>query len=191
MVNEELLALAARSVGAKHAEKAYNLHLQQLLAEYDLAMEQLQVIENEVAAALVRIPLAEPLLAIKGMSILSVAGILGETGDLSGYAHGNALLRHAGLNLAEASSGKWKGQMSISKRGRPRLRHALFMATMALIMNDVSFKRQHEVNVKTKSMKPMRSVMKLCGKLARLLVAMAQSGEAYEPDRALPMKQVA
>ncbi|AVV56282.1 hypothetical protein C7121_09055 [Paenibacillus glucanolyticus] len=125
------------------------------------------------------------------MSILSVAGILGEAGDLSGYAHGNALLRHAGLNLAEASSGKWKGQMSISKRGRPRLRHALFMATMALIMNDVSFKRQHEMNVKTKSMKPMRSVMKLCGRLARLLVAMAQSGEAYEPDRALPMKQAA
>lgn len=33
----ELLALAARSVGAKHAEKAYKLHIQQLLAEYDLA----------------------------------------------------------------------------------------------------------------------------------------------------------
>jgi len=186
----DLLALAARSIGAKHAEKAYKLHLQQLLAEYDLAMEQLQVIGDEVATALARIPLAKPLLAMKGMSILSVAGILGEAGDLSGYVHGNALLRHAGLNLAEASSGKWKGQMSISKRGRPRLRHALFMATMALIMNDETFKRQHEVNVKTKSMKPMRSVMKLCGKLARLLVAMAQSGEAYEPDRALPMKQV-
>ncbi len=185
----ELLALAACSVGAKHAERAYKLHLQQLLAEYDLATEQLQVIEDEVAAALGRTPLAEPLLAIKGMSILSVAGILGEAGDLSGYAHGNALLRHAGLNLAEASSGKWKGQMSISKRGRPRLRHALFMATMALIMNDVTFKRQHEVNVKTKSMKPMRSVRKLCGKLARLLVAMVQSGEAYEPNRVLPMKQ--
>ncbi len=187
----ELLALAAHSVGAKHAEKAYKLHIQQLLAEYDLAKEQLQVIEDEVAALLVWIPLAEPLLAIKGMSILSVAGILGEAGDLSGYAYGNALLLHAGLNLAEASSGKWKGQMSISKRGRPRLRHALFMATMTLIMNDDTFKRQHEVNVKTKSMKPMRSVMKLCGKLARILVAIARSGEAYEPNRALPMKQVA
>ncbi|WP_141505306.1 IS110 family transposase [Paenibacillus luteus] len=186
----ELLALAAQSVGAKHAEKAYKLHLQQLLAEYDLAMDQLQVIEDEVAGTLVRIPLAEPLMAIKGMSILSVAGILGEAGDLSGYAHGNALLRHAGLNLAE-SSGKWKGQMSISKRGRPRLRHALFMATMALIMNDETFKRQHDVNVKTKSMKPMRSVMKLCGKLARILVSIARSGEAYEPNRVLPMKQIA
>lgn len=187
----ELLALAARSVGAKHAEKAYKLHLQQLLAEYDLAKEQLQVIEDEVAATLARIPMAKPFLAIKGMSTLAIAGILGEAGDLSSYAHGNALLRHAGLNLAEASSGKWKGQMSISKRGRPRLRHTLFMTTMALIMNDEAFKRQHEMNVKTKNMKPMRSVMKLCGKLARLLVAMAQSGEAYEPDRARPLKQTA
>lgn len=135
-----------------------------------------------MATVLARIPLAKPLLAMKGMSILSVAGILGEAGDLSGYAHGNALLRHAGLNLAEASSGMWKGQMSISKRGRPRLRHALFMATMALIMNDETFKRQHEAIVKTKSIKPMRSVMKLCGKLARILVAIARSGEAYEPD---------
>jgi transposase len=98
-------------------------------------MEQLQVIEEEVAVALARIPLAKPILVMKGMSTLAVAGILGEAGDLSGYAHGHALLRHAGLNLAEASSGKWKGQMSISKRGRPRLRHALLMATMALIMN--------------------------------------------------------
>ncbi|BBH24057.1 hypothetical protein Back11_54020 [Paenibacillus baekrokdamisoli] len=65
------------------------------------------------------------------------------------------------------------------------------MATMALIMNDESFKRQYEVDVKTKSMKPMRSVMKLCDKLARLLVAMAQSGKAYEPDRALSVKQAA
>ncbi|WP_138756393.1 hypothetical protein [Paenibacillus sinopodophylli] len=47
----ELLALAVHSVGAKHAERAYKLHIQQLLAEYDLAKEQLQVIEDEVAAA--------------------------------------------------------------------------------------------------------------------------------------------
>jgi transposase len=59
-------------------------------------------------------------LPIKGISVISLAGILGEAGDLSGFAHGNALLRHAGLNLAEASSGKWTGQMKISKRGRSR-----------------------------------------------------------------------
>jgi hypothetical protein len=71
------------------------------------------------------------------------------------------------------------------------IKETFFMATMALIMNDISFKRQHEVNVKMKNMNPMRSVMKLCGELARLLVAMAHSGDAYEPDRAHSIKQTA
>ncbi|WP_423806866.1 transposase [Peribacillus frigoritolerans] len=51
---------------------------------------------------------------------------------MSGFAHGNALLRHAGLHLAEASSGKWKGQIVLSKRGRSRLRRYLFLVTMSL-----------------------------------------------------------
>ncbi|MFD1636303.1 IS110 family transposase [Evansella tamaricis] len=51
-----------------------------------------------------------------------LGGILGEAGYLSQFAHGNPLLRHAGLHLIEASSGKWKEQIVISKRGRSRLR---------------------------------------------------------------------
>lgn len=43
------------------------------------------------------------------MSAISVAGILGSPAISVGTAHGNALLRHAGLNLEEASSGKWQG----------------------------------------------------------------------------------
>ncbi|RJE90397.1 hypothetical protein D3P07_09380 [Paenibacillus sp. 1011MAR3C5] len=67
------------------------------------------MIEKELAVTHKRIPLATLMLAIKGISVLSVAGILVEAGDLSGYSHGNALLRQAGLNLAESSSGKWNG----------------------------------------------------------------------------------
>jgi transposase len=37
------------------------------------------------------------MLAIKGINAISLAGILGESGDLSGFAHGNALLRHAAV----------------------------------------------------------------------------------------------
>ncbi|WP_156417406.1 transposase, partial [Paenibacillus etheri] len=76
----------------------------------------------------------QKLLTIRGVNVTSLAGVLGETGDLSGYAHGNALLRHAGLNLAEASSGKWRGKMVLSKRGRPRLRRFLYLMTMCMVM---------------------------------------------------------
>jgi hypothetical protein len=34
------------------------------------------------------------LLMIKGISEISLAGILGKAGDLSGFSHGNSLLHH-------------------------------------------------------------------------------------------------
>ena len=101
---------------------------------------------------------------MKGISDISLAGILGEAGDLSGFSHGNSLLRHAGLHLAEASSGKWKGKIVLSKRGRSRLRRFLYLATMSLVMNNPEFKAIHSHNVKVKKMKKMKSIMKLIGK---------------------------
>jgi transposase len=183
-----LIDLAKRSVGPKQALQAYKLHLQQLLEEYDLAQTQLQQVELEIKSVLNRIPYAKKLLAIKGMSTISIAGILGESGDLSGFAHGNSLLRHAGLNLSEASSGKWKGQITLSKRGRPRLRRFIFITTMSLVMNNPDFREmQHHHNVHHKKLKKMKSIMKLCGKLARILVGMARSGESYNSHRTLPL----
>jgi transposase len=188
---EQLISLAKHSVGTSYAVDAYKLHLQQLLEEYDLATRQLQTIEQEIVAVLKRIPIAKQMLSIKGISAISVAGILGESGDLSGYVHGNALLRHAGLNLSEASSGKWRGQMVLSKRGRPRLRRFLFMATMCMVMNNPEFKAIHWHNVHVKKLKKMKSIMKLCGKLARILVAMARQGEIYYPNKVQPLDSIA
>ncbi|WP_374987722.1 hypothetical protein [Paenibacillus sp. R14(2021)] len=95
-----LISLAKSSVGTTKALHAYKLHLEQLLEEYDLAQRQLEQIERELHLILDRIPYAQKLLEIRGVSTTSLAGVLGEAGDLSGYSHGNALLRHAGLNLA-------------------------------------------------------------------------------------------
>jgi transposase len=45
---------------------------------------QLERVEQEVTNVLQQIPYAMKLLAIKGISEISLAGILGEAGDLSG-----------------------------------------------------------------------------------------------------------
>ncbi|CAK6473803.1 IS110 family transposase [Peribacillus castrilensis] len=186
-----LLVLAKRSIGTKQALDAYKLHLGQLLEEYDLASSQLERVTQEVTNVLEQIPFVKQILAIKGISEISLAGILGEAGDLSGFAHGNALLRHAGLHLAEASSGKWKGQIVLSKRGRSRLRRYLFLATMSLVMNNPEFKALHSNNVKVKKIKKMKSIMKLCGKLARVLVGIARNGSTYKPEMIFPLEQLA
>jgi len=81
--------------------------------------------------------------------------------------------------------------MKISKRGRSRLRRFLFMATMSLVMNNPEFRTLHANNVYVKKMKKMRSIMKLCGKLARILGGMARTGQAYISQKALPLQQAA
>ncbi|MUK90834.1 IS110 family transposase, partial [Ornithinibacillus sp. L9] len=161
---KSLIELAKNSVGSKQAHDAYKLHLEQLLEEFDLATAQLERVEQEVTSVLDDITFAKKIIAIEGISEISLAGILGEAGDLSGFAHGNSLLRHAGLHLAEASSGKWKGQIVLSKRERSRLRRYLFLTTLSLVRNNPDFKQIHYHNVKVKKMKKMKSIMKLVGK---------------------------
>jgi transposase len=185
-----LLKLAKNSVGTRQALDAYKFHLEQLLEEYDLAGTQLERVEQQVNEALNKIPFAKKLLTIKGISEISLAGILGEAGDLSAFSHGNSLLRHAGLHLAEAGSGKWKGQIVISKRGRSRLRRFLYLATMSLVMNNPEFQALHSHNVKVKKMKKMKSIMKLIGKLARIFVGISRRNESYCPDKVKPLSQL-
>ncbi|WP_010647460.1 IS110 family transposase [Oceanobacillus massiliensis] len=186
-----LIRLAKNSVGTTQALDAYKLHLEQLLEEFDLATTQLEKVEKEAANALKQITFANKILVMKGITEITLGGILGETGDLSKFAHGNSLLRHAGLNLAEASSGKWKGQIVISKRGRSRLRRYLYLATMSLVANNPEFKELHAYNVQVKKMKKMKSIMKLIGKFARILVGIARNNEPYCPEKVQPLTSVA
>jgi transposase len=188
---QALIELAKHSVGTRQALDAYKLHLQQLIEEFDLATAQLERVEKEVTDVLRQIPFARKVLAIKGISEITLAGILGESGDLSGFAHGNSLLRHAGLHLAEASSGKWKGQIVLSKRGRSRLRRFLYLATMSLVMNNPDFKKLHANNVKVKKLKKMKSIMKLIHKFARILVGMARNNQSFQPSKIQPVTPIA
>ncbi len=178
-----LIKYAKSSIGTGQALDAYKFHLEQLLEEYDLAEKQLERVEQQVKEVLNKISFARKLLMMKGISEISLAGIIGEAGDLSGFSHGNSLLRHAGLHLAEASSGKWKGQIVLSKRGRSRLRRFLYLATMSLVMNNPEFKAIHAHNVKVKKMKKMKSIMKLIGKLARIFVGIARRNVSYCPSK--------
>lgn len=183
---EQLISLAKCSIGTTQALYAQRLHIGQLLEEYDLAQRQLEQIEHELHLILERIPYAQKLLEIRGVNVTSLAGVLGEAGDVSNYAHRNALLRHAGLNLTEASSGKWRGKMSLSKRGRPRLRRFLYLMTMCMVMTNSYVRDLHHFNIEVKKLKKMKSIMKLCGRVARILVSLTKSSESYDSAKVFP-----
>lgn len=181
---QELLEAAQRSVGDASAGEEARQEVIRLLEDYERLTERLTEIEKQIASILAEIPeTVELFTSIKGMSPLYIAIILANAGDLRSYAHGRQLLSMAGLNLAESHSGKKKGQIVISKRGRRQLRKYLYIAVMTLVANNPVFKAWHKYNVETLKMKGQRSLFKLIGKLARILVGMARTGERFQEGK--------
>jgi transposase len=180
-----LITSAARSIGESTAIHESKQDLRRLIDEYCRIVEIQEMIEQEILAILDLMPIAHQLRTIKGLGPIFVAAILSGAGDLSLYSHGRQLLRRAGLNLAESMSGKRKGQIVLSKRGDATLRKYLYLATLRLIGNNPFFQKWHEHNVNVRHMKKYRSLFKLIGKLARILVGLAQRGESFSPDKAV------
>jgi pimeloyl-ACP methyl ester carboxylesterase len=131
-----LIYEAKQSVGDMTALVEAKQDLQRLLEQYECILEMLEKIEKDILSLLGEIPLAEQMRSIKGLGPIFTAAILSSAGDLKKYAHGRQLLRRAGLNLAESTSGKRKGQIILSKRGDAALRKYMYLATIQLVANN-------------------------------------------------------
>lgn len=178
---ETLVAAAAASIGLTEGTTAARIELSTLLGQYELFSEQLACIMEQVLTILNDIPGTARMLAVPGVGVVTVAGFLAEVGDLSGYDHGQQIIRLAGLNLKENSSGKRKGKTGITKRGRSRLRALLFRAVMPLVAKNEAFKALHAYYT-TRSLNPLKkkqSLIALCGKLIRVLHTLATKEREY------------
>nr|WP_233277439.1 IS110 family transposase [Paenibacillus durus] len=125
------------------------------------------------------------MLTVPGVAVVTLAGFLAEVGDLSGYEHGQQIIRLAGLNLKENSSGKKKGKSSITKRGRARLRALLFRAVMPMVAKNAEFKALHQYFTKRSQnpLKKKQSIVALCRKLIRVLHTLGTKATSVQCKR--------
>lgn len=180
---KELITMAKSSIGSTTSLKERKREIYRLIQEYEHTVELISQINEEITQLLKKIPYAiEYMQSIKGLSPLLIAAILANTGDLRKYKDGRQILSQAGLNLVESTSGKKKGQIVLSKRGRRQLRKYLFLAVIVLVKNNETFKLLHQHNVKVLKMKKQRSIFKLIGKFTRILIAMVRNQETFRPD---------
>ncbi len=55
--------------------------------------------------------------------------------------------------------------------------------TMCMVMTNPDVRALYHYNVQVKKFKKMKSIMKLCGKVARMLVGLAKSNEVYNSTK--------
>ena len=182
-----LCETARRSIGLRKGSSAAGYEMKLLLADYEYKKAQLESVMKEIEGLCKKIPESEQMLAIKGIGLITVAGFLAEVGDVRRFESPRQIQKLAGLSLRENSSGKHKGQTTISKRGRSRLRAILFNAAIPLIATNPEFRSLHEYYT-TRANNPLKkkqSVIAISCKLIRVFYAILAKGATYDPQKML------
>lgn len=189
---EKLVRAASTSIGIQEGTMAAKIELRTLLEQYAMFTRQENEIMKQVEDILSDIPGTEQMITVPGIGIVTLAGFLAEVGNLQNYDHGQQIIRLAGFNLKENSSGKKKGKTSITKRGRSRLRALLFRAIIPMVAKNKEFKAMHQYYT-TRSVNPLKkkqSLVALCGKLIRVLHTLGTRQISYDEKDVLgPIRQ--
>lgn len=183
----KLVEVAKNSIGLKIGLRFAKKELHSLLDQYELYHQQLEELDQEIAQLMDKIPGAKEMIAIDGLGTTTVATFFSEIGDLMKYNHYKQIMNMAGLSLKEHSSGRFKGQTRITKRGRKKLRKALYLAIRPLVVNNSTFRALHKYYT-TRSNNPLKSqqsMIALCGKLVRVLFAMGQKKCEFDGSKLL------
>ena len=180
-----LCEAAEKSIGLKKGSAAARYEMSLLLADYEYKKAQIESVMEEIEELCKRIPESEQMLAIKGIGLITVAGFLAEVGDARRFESPRQIQKLAGLSLRENSSGKHKGQTTISKRGRSRLRAILFNAAIPLIATNPEFRALHEYYTTRveNPLKKKQSVIAISCKLIRVFYAILVNGVTYDPQK--------
>lgn len=202
-INQIWRKMKLRAVGIKRAQRAFEaakvsvgctegitaarMELRMLLEDYDAKLRQYEEIMAMIEALCNQIPEVEELLKIKGIGLVTVAGIFAETGDLRRFESPRQVQKLAGLAITENSSGKHKGRTEISRRGRSRLRAILFRAALPLVRSNPEFQKLHYYYTTRAEnpLKKMQSIIAVCCKLLRVFYAIATKGCEYSSEKLL------
>ena len=175
---ELLINLAKDSVGIREGTEGVSMDIRHILVQLELVNRLIAEIEDEMETALGRIPYSAKLLSIKGFGVASVAGIIGEVGDFKKFRTRGEIMKLAGLDLYEISSGKWKGQRRISKRGRSLLRKILYYVAIQMIRKN-GIMHEYYTRLTDGGMTRMKALVAVSRKLLGIIYAIVRDDSEY------------
>lgn len=183
----KLVETAKKSIGIQIGLQFAKREIKCLLDQYELYKEQIEQLDQELEVLVDTIPGTKEMTAISGLGSTTVALFFAEVGDITNYSHPQQLVNLAGLSLREHSSGKFKGQSRISKRGRSRLRRALYLAIRPLVAHNPTFKALHHYYTKRpdRPLKKQQSLIALCCKLLRVLFVIGHKQCEFDGSKLL------
>ena len=181
---QTLIEAAQNSVGLAGGEAA-RLEIWVLVNDYMTKQKQLERIDEYLNEKVMEVPNVEKLLAIKGVGLSTVIGFVAEVGDIGRFTDPRQIQKLAGLEITKISSGKRKGQPGISKRGRRKLRRAMYESARALITWNPAFLDVflYYRNRERRPLGSMQAKIAVACKAIRVFYIILQTGCDFDEDR--------
>lgn len=170
---ETLYSAAKQSVGITEGRESILLEITHLASNIENENAQIKELEKQMVVCLDQIPYSRMIMSIKGFGHITTAGLIGEVGDFRKFKTISEVLKLAGLDLYEISSGRHQGCRRISKRGRPLLRKILFFAALNTTRKNSVFHGPYQRHL-AKGMPRMKALVAISRKLMGIIFALVR-----------------
>jgi transposase len=153
------------------------------LADLGHARRGIAEVEALMTGQLDELGLTGLVTSIPGVSAVTGAAILAETGDLTRFTSARAVVKHAGLCPRDNASGTYQGRTGISGRGRPELRLAAWRAVFAALRHNPVLAARY-AHLTTRTDRPLTDAqarVAVAAALLRQLHAVVTTDTAWNP----------
>lgn len=185
-----LFLAANESVGIRDGKSSMLLEIELMLdtiASYDRFVDRS---EAEMDRHLEQIPYSRVILSLKGIGPVTAAGLIGEVGDFTKFGTISEVMKLAGLDLYEVSSGKHRGKLRISKRGRPLIRKLLYLAALSAVRKGGVMHEWYQ-RALGRGMKKTKALVAVSRKLLGIIFALVREHSVYVENYQKPVFQEA
>jgi len=178
---EQLIAAAKSSIGIREGCESILLEIAHLNARIENDSDFIAKLEDQLEEYLHQIPYSSSILSVKGIGVVTAGGLIGEVADFKKFDTISEIMKLAGLDLYEISSGKHRGQRRISKRGRPLMRKLLFFAAINAVKSKGIMHQKYQ-QMLARGMLKMKALVAISRKLLGLIFAIVRDSTKYIED---------
>ena len=175
---KELYNAAKQSIGITEGKESVILETSHLVSNIENENRYIESLEEQMIEHLEQIPYSHSILSIKGVGHVTAAGLIGEVGDFNKFNTISEITKLAGLDLFEISSGQFKGQRRISKRGRPMMRKLLFFAAINMVKSTGIMHEKYK-QMLDRGMLKMKALIAITRKILGIIFTIVRGNTVY------------
>jgi len=175
---EKLYNAAKQSIGITEGKESVILETSHLVSNIENENRYIESLEEQMIEHLEQIPYSHSILSIKGIGHVTAAGLIGEVGDFNKFNTISEITKLAGLDLFEISSGQFKGQRRISKRGRPMMRKLLFFAAINMVKSTGIMHEKYK-QMLDRGMLKMKALIAIARKILGIIFSIVCNNTVY------------